>query len=226
VDPHGPQGWQETTAPSKLLPERRREEVRRCALVHNHAISDTADVWENPALHYRGAVTVHNIMSPTFHFQPAPRVINRRPVLFRHVPMTADEHTERITRLYDGVWNGENPAVADELVAPEYYIHDREIADEIRGPELYKQLASGTREMFPDMDVTIHDTVATAEKVAVRWTMTGTHTGPGFGMEPTGETVEFDAIEINRFEAGKLRETWTQSDQIGLMQQLGALSSE
>jgi predicted ester cyclase len=140
--------------------------------------------------------------------------------------MTPEEHTNRITRLYDGVWNGENPAVADELVAPNYYIHDREIADEMRGPDLYTQLATGTREMFPDMEFTIHDTVAMDDTVAVRWTMTGTHDGPGFGMEPTGETVAFDAIEINRFEEGKLRETWTQSDQLGLMQQLGAIPSE
>jgi steroid delta-isomerase-like uncharacterized protein len=140
--------------------------------------------------------------------------------------MTPEEHTERITRLYKGVWNGTDPDIADELVAPEYYIHDREIADELRGPDLYKQLASGTREMFPDMEFTIHETVAAAENVAVRWTMTGTHDGPGFGMEPTGETVEFDAIEINRFEEGKLRETWTQSDQLGLMQQVGAIPSE
>lgn len=140
--------------------------------------------------------------------------------------MTPEEHTERIIRLYEGVWNGTDPDIADELVAPEYYIHDREIADEIRGPDLYKQLASGTREMFPDMELTIHDTVAADENVTVRWTMTGTHDGPGFGMEPTGETVEFNAIEINRFEDGKLRETWTQSDQLGLMQQVGAIPSE
>lgn len=43
------------------------------------------------------------------------------------------EQTERLHRLFEGVWNGENPDVADELVAPEYMIHDREIAEEMRG---------------------------------------------------------------------------------------------
>ena len=139
---------------------------------------------------------------------------------------TEQDHTGIINRLYEGVWNRENPNVADDLVASEYYIHDREIAEEMRGPELYKQLAAGTEEMFSDMEITIHETVAAGDTVAVRWTMTGTHDGTGFGMEPTGETVEFGAIEINRFENGKLRETWTQSDQLGLMQQLGAIPSE
>ncbi|AFO56489.1 putative cyclase [Natrinema sp. J7-2] len=72
------------------------------------------------------------------------------------------------------------------------------------------------------MTVTIDDLMAADEKVALRWTMTGTHEGgPLFGVEPTGQEVELTAIEINRFEDGKLIETWTQSDQLGLMQQLG-----
>jgi predicted ester cyclase len=138
---------------------------------------------------------------------------------------TSNGHGERLHKLYEGVWNGENPDVADEFVHPEYLIHDREIADELRGPELYTKLASMTRESFPDMEFTIGDTVAAGDKVALRWTMTGTHDGPMFGIEPTGKEVELTAIEINRFEDGALVETWTQSDMLGLMQQLGVVAS-
>lgn len=52
------------------------------------------------------------------------------------------ERLYRLYRLFEGVWNGKNPAVADELVSHEYFIHDRAIVDEMRGPELYKTLAS------------------------------------------------------------------------------------
>jgi steroid delta-isomerase-like uncharacterized protein len=128
---------------------------------------------------------------------------------------------ETLIQLYQDVWNGNNPETADELVHEEYVIHDRELAAEMQGPELYKALASGTREIFPDMTFTVSDTVATGEKVALRWRMTGTHEGPMFGVEPTGREVELTAIEINRFADGQLIETWTQSDQLGLMEQLG-----
>lgn len=50
----------------------------------------------------------------------------------------ADTPVEARRRLYDGVWNGGDPAVADDLVHPEYYIHDRDVAEEVRGPVLYK----------------------------------------------------------------------------------------
>lgn len=137
-----------------------------------------------------------------------------------------DEHRTALERLFEDVWNGENPDTADELVHDEYLIHDRELADELRGPELYRALANATREIFPDASFTIEDSVAEADEVALRWTMTGTHEGPAFGVEPTGERVELPAVEINRFEGGQLVETWTQSDQVGLMEQVGALATE
>lgn len=134
-----------------------------------------------------------------------------------------NSHEAALERLYEDVWNGADPETADELVHDKYIIHDREMAAEMQGPELYKGLASGTREIFPDMTFTIEDTVVGSERVALRWTMTGTQQGETFGVEPTGRQVELSAIEINRFEGGKLIETWTQSDQLGLMQQLGAV---
>lgn len=129
---------------------------------------------------------------------------------------------DTLTRLYEDVWNGKNPDTATELVHEEYHIHDRDLASEMQGPALYRALASGTRDIFPDMTVIIEDLLAADEKIALRWTMTGTHEGgPMFGVKPTGQEIELTAIEINRFEDGKLIETWTQSDQLGLVQQLG-----
>ena len=97
---------------------------------------------------------------------------------------------DTLTRLYEDVWNGANPDAADELVHEEYLIHDRDIAAEIQGPELYKALASGTRDVFPDMTITIEDMVTAGEKIALRWTMTGTHQGTMFGVESTGQQVD------------------------------------
>ena len=136
---------------------------------------------------------------------------------------TVDSPGDVLHQLYEGVWNGEDPSLADEFVHSAYYIHDRDIAEEMRGPELYVTLADMTRSIFPDMEFTIHETINEDNYVALRWTMTGTHEGQLFGLEDTGTTVELPAIEVNRFEGGKLRETWTQSDMLGVMEQIGAL---
>jgi predicted ester cyclase len=135
----------------------------------------------------------------------------------------ASDNVETLRRLYEDVWNGADPSTAAELVHKSYRIHDRELAERLRGPELYRALADGTREAFPDATFAIEDTVAAGDRVALRWTMTGTHEGASFGVEPTGRRVELVGIEIDRFEEGLLAESWVQSDQLGLMERVGAL---
>ena len=135
----------------------------------------------------------------------------------------AEDNEDRIHRLYEGVWNGGNPDIVTELVHPEYVIHDRDLAEELRGPKLYTALTDSTREIFPDMAFTVEDSFAAGDEVAVRWTMVGTHDGAMGGVEPTGMEVTLPAIEINRFEDGLLAETWTQSDMLSLLEQIDAL---
>ncbi len=60
-------------------------------------------------------------------------------------------------------------------------------------------------------------------RVAHRWTFTGTHEGEMMGVEPTGKKVEVSGVEINHVEDGRISESWTVSDALGLMKQLGAL---
>ncbi|WP_396613770.1 ester cyclase (plasmid) [Haloferax sp. S1W] len=131
-----------------------------------------------------------------------------------------------IERLYEDVWNEGNLDTADELVHDDYTIHDRDLAAELDGPEFYKALATGTRVVFPDAEFTIEDIFVSGQKVAVRWEMTGTHKGEMLGIEPTGVEATLSAIEINRFEDEKLIETWTQSDELGLMEQLNSLGAK
>lgn len=61
---------------------------------------------------------------------------------------TPREHERRVERLFDGVWNGDDPDVANELVARDYVVHDRDLAEELCGPGLYRALARGTREIL------------------------------------------------------------------------------
>lgn len=133
---------------------------------------------------------------------------------------------DRLERLFDDDWNGNAPSTTTHLVRPEYGIHDRDLADELRGPDLSREPAGRPRAIFPAATFTIDDVVAAPPSVAVWWTMRGTHEGPLFGVEPTGRRVELSAIEIDRFDGGLLRETWTQSDQPGRMELVGALPTD
>ncbi len=78
-------------------------------------------------------------------------------------------------------------------------------------------------EAIPDLTDTVEMLLAEDDKVAVRYTTTGTHEGELMGIEPTGNTVEVTSMAVVRIEDGKLAEWWNHPDRYGTFQQLGFL---
>jgi predicted ester cyclase len=76
---------------------------------------------------------------------------------------------------------------------------------------------------FPDLHIQIDDLVAENDKVVGRVTARGTHQGEFMGIAPTGKPVSFNAIDVVRIAGGKIVERWSQVDNLGLLQQLGAV---
>lgn len=74
-----------------------------------------------------------------------------------------------------------------------------------------------------DVGVEIDDVVAAGELVAVRGTVTGTHTESLVELAPTGRSFEIDYVWFCRIQNGRIAEIWSLPDGLGLMQQLGAL---
>lgn len=53
--------------------------------------------------------------------------------------------------------------------------------------------------------------------------MTATHEGELFGVPASGQTVSVGGFDLFRVEKGKIVELWQSWDQLGMMQQIGAL---
>jgi predicted ester cyclase len=70
---------------------------------------------------------------------------------------------------------------------------------------------------------TIEDLIAEGDKVVARWRSHATHQGDYMGIAPSGKEVEFTGISVYRIEEGKIAESWTVEDQLGLMRQIGAI---
>ncbi len=71
--------------------------------------------------------------------------------------------------------------------------------------------------------MTIEEMVAEGERVATRKTFRGTHRGELMGIPPTGKVVEIGLIDIVRLVDGKVVESWSAADDLGLLRQLGVL---
>ncbi|GIK42746.1 MAG: hypothetical protein BroJett011_65790 [Chloroflexota bacterium] len=74
---------------------------------------------------------------------------------------------------------------------------------------------------FPGNQLVLGDVIAEGDKVACNFILTGTHQGNMMGIPPTGKQVKITGSTIMRFGDGKCVERWSQSDFLGLLQQLG-----
>lgn len=126
-------------------------------------------------------------------------------------------------RLRHDIWNTGNLAIADEICADDFVNHNNDplTPDFGRGPNALKQLVTMYRTAFPDAHLSIEDIVAEDDRVVVRWTGRGTQRGKLGNFAPTDKTATVTGIDILRISGGKVRESWTNWDTLGMLQQLG-----
>jgi len=130
------------------------------------------------------------------------------------------EENKAIIRRLTEMWNQGDPAVADEIFAPNWVGHSAGAADQL-GVEAVKQHVTTIRAAFPDLHMTIEDLIAEGDKVVARIRMTRTHRGEFQGVAATGRRVDNWAVTIRRIAGGKMVEGWTVSNRADLMRQLG-----
>jgi steroid delta-isomerase-like uncharacterized protein len=143
-------------------------------------------------------------------------------MLKRSVLMSRDNKM-LVRRALEEVWNQGNYDALTELVSSDVVFHVPAAGNEIQGPEGIEQFLETARAAFPDLHFTIEDQFAEGDRVATRWTARATHTGEYEGMPPTGKQVTLSGTDIDRIANGKVVECWSYSDDLGLMQQLGAI---
>ncbi len=108
-------------------------------------------------------------------------------------------------------------------VAEEMLSGKPELAPELFAAGLVKQqadLAQILQAAFPDLSLRVDDMVAEGDKVASRWTATGTQRGPFFGIPPTNLRVTWTGMTLDRIEGGKIVDTKTNWDSLEVLQKL------
>ena len=137
--------------------------------------------------------------------------------------MTTDSFAAIYQQLADAV-NRRDLDALDRLFDPELINHGAD-PDEPRGAYHFKQVFRNFIAACPDFKVTVEDQIAKDDKLIVRWTDTGTHTGaPLLGVPATGTQIILTGIDILRIRDGKIVERWAESDKLYLLQTLGLIS--
>ena len=134
-----------------------------------------------------------------------------------------DQNKAIARRWSEELWSHGNLAVADEIIASNYVRHDPGDPFPARGPEDVKRIVTMLRSMLGDFTIEVEAMIAEGDFVVSRYTTTATDTKGYMGLPPTGKTIRTAAIQIFRFENGKIVESWAARDDLGTLKQLGHL---
>jgi len=136
---------------------------------------------------------------------------------------------EASRRMLEEGFNDGKLDLTDQLVSPEAVNHDPAEPARmrgLRGPEVFKRTVTMYRAAFPDVRIIVDDVIAADDKVVLRWHSEGTHRQDLEGLAPTGARVSVTGISIDRWKDGKVVESWSEWDNLGLARQLGAAPPE
>ena len=78
---------------------------------------------------------------------------------------------------------------------------------------------------FPDSHLEFDDIVIQGDRLAARFTFSGTQRGEFLGIPPTGKKITVQGMRFFKFRGTKGIETWNLVDMLSMMQQLGAIKS-
>lgn len=135
--------------------------------------------------------------------------------------MNTNELKAAVRRIFEQGMNKGDMSVFDQLIHPNYVNHD--MPTPAPGAVGFKAIVGMFKNAFPDMHMTIEDTIAEGSEVATRGYFTGTHKGDFMGVKPTGKSVKVAYSDIWKVDGDRFKENWVTIDMVGMMQQLGVM---
>jgi steroid delta-isomerase-like uncharacterized protein len=146
-----------------------------------------------------------------------PSTENRSQPMHAHV----DRNKEVVRSLYEVSLNTGNLDSLDRWIAPDFVGPRGDV-----GPAAFAATVVELRTAFPDIRYTVEDLVEEGDRVAIRWSWTGTHDGSFRGFAPTGKRISNPGFAIFHLRGGKIVRAWVDTDRLGFLQQIGAIPAD
>jgi steroid delta-isomerase-like uncharacterized protein len=136
-----------------------------------------------------------------------------------------EENKRLLHRWFEEVWNKGRADAIEEMFAEDGIAHG--LADEtgapLRGTASFREFHKKFRGAFPDIVVTVEDTIAEGDKIAGRCSVRAVHAGDHLGFAATQKPMEITGLTMARIKDGKIVEAWNNFDFMSMFRQLGAL---
>ena len=133
-----------------------------------------------------------------------------------------DQRKDLVKTFYDEVMTGGNLDRIGDLCTEGVVDHEAP-PEWPTGIEGVRQTMQMFRTAFPDLTATVEEAIQEGDVVAARVRMTGTHEGEFQGIPASHNKIDIETIDMIRLEGEKCAEHWGVSDNLALMQQIGAV---
>ena len=128
-----------------------------------------------------------------------------------------------VRKFYREVWDERKVQAVDKYLSPSHAFVDPNALDEKTGPEAYKEIVMRFFQAFSELKFEVQDMICENDKVAAAWTISGVHTGEYRGIAATNKKVSVEGISIHQVADGKIMDTTSVWDTLGLMKKIGAI---
>ena len=132
-------------------------------------------------------------------------------------------HKETSRQLLE-LWGDNELHKSDEYFAKNYINHqmpDAQGGTSAISLEEWRALVADFHKGFSNVKMEVLLQVAEGTYVCSRWRMTGKHTGKFMEYAPTGKTTTWTGTQTDRYEDGKLVESWVDWDKSSFLEGLG-----
>ena len=121
-------------------------------------------------------------------------------------------------------WNTGDTTFLDEAVTPDF--RDNTLpAERPQGPAGPRAASAAFRTAVPDLTCQLADLYVTGNTFTARLVFQGHFTGTYNGIEGRGQTINFNAIDIQHLDAGaRITEDWHLEDNLAFLQQAGLVT--
>lgn len=123
-----------------------------------------------------------------------------------------------VRSLYEVALNTGNMEILERTFAPDFVGPRGDV-----GPAAFARTVVELRTAFPDIRYAVEDALEEGDRVAIRWTWTGTHRGPFRGFPPSGKRISNSGFAIFQVRDGTIARAWVETDRLGFLQTIGAL---
>jgi steroid delta-isomerase-like uncharacterized protein len=134
---------------------------------------------------------------------------------------TPENSNKDLVRRYLNAFNDRDHDTLAGFLAEDVVEHG--IHEELHGVDEVIGFLDAHFETFPDYSGTTETMIAEGDTVAVRYSVSGTHSDEYRDVDPTGHAVEWSGMAMYRIEDGRIAEIWLEEDRLGLLERLEAV---